>query len=579
MLRRTAPALSLVSILTAGGIVALQPADVEACGGTFCDTGPQAMPVDQTGENIIFKLDGTSVEAHIQIQYDPTSEAAKFAWVIPMQTLPSFSVGSDLLFTNTLNATVPTYGLTDQFDDCSSTGESFSSGAGSATMGTTAGDGGGEGGDNGGPNVVYEETVGAFDIVVLEGGTVTEVMAWLAAEGYEQDPAAEPILDEYVQEGFLFAAIKLTNSATVSEIHPIVLRYEGTEPCVPLRLTRIAAVDDMDVRVFFYGNERVIPTNYRHVEVNPLKIDWVNLAANYKDVITLAVDADGADGNAFVTEFAGAHGVFTGDLWSSSWEAAPFAAMTTDPNGVVDVLESQGLVDCSESQGWGDGDGDGDLCRFNHPLVEGLLAQYVPVPPGLAQREFYDCISCFPNEVDLAAWDAQAFADTMQSRVIDPGLAAYDLVLDNPYVTRMYTTISDYEMNEDPVFAANSELPEITNQRTATRQNHCDGTAHMTLPDGREVYMPSASAWPEISPDEMPWEEHIDRAVPTGPMLSQVDQTETIDALLADWNGQADPDGAGPAGCSCTTGSGGAGLGMLACIGLVSASRRRRRRR
>jgi len=57
-------------VLAAGVLVGVAtPRDASACGGTFCDTGPRAMPVDQTGENIIFVMEPGQVEAHIQIQY------------------------------------------------------------------------------------------------------------------------------------------------------------------------------------------------------------------------------------------------------------------------------------------------------------------------------------------------------------------------------------------------------------------------------------------------------------------------------------------------------------------------------
>jgi hypothetical protein len=32
----------------------------------------------------------------------------------------------------------------------------------------------------------------------------------------------------------------------------------------------------MDIRVFVLANDRAAPTNYQHVLVNPLKIDWLN---------------------------------------------------------------------------------------------------------------------------------------------------------------------------------------------------------------------------------------------------------------------------------------------------------------
>ena len=65
----------------------------------------------------------------------------------------------------------------------------------------------------------------------------------LDANDYAQDPASEPILQEYLDEGFLFAAVKLTAGADVDQIHPLAFRFQGTEPCVPIRLTRIAAED------------------------------------------------------------------------------------------------------------------------------------------------------------------------------------------------------------------------------------------------------------------------------------------------------------------------------------------------
>ena len=37
--------------------LALAPTPARACGGTFCDSGPVVMPVDQSGENILFWID------------------------------------------------------------------------------------------------------------------------------------------------------------------------------------------------------------------------------------------------------------------------------------------------------------------------------------------------------------------------------------------------------------------------------------------------------------------------------------------------------------------------------------------
>ena len=47
-----------------------------ACGGFFCSQ----VPVDQSGENIVFAVDGTTVTAYIQISY--VGAAEQFAWIL-----------------------------------------------------------------------------------------------------------------------------------------------------------------------------------------------------------------------------------------------------------------------------------------------------------------------------------------------------------------------------------------------------------------------------------------------------------------------------------------------------------------
>ncbi len=555
----------------------LTPSTAAACGGTFCDSGPTAMPVDQTGENILFHIGDNSVEAHIQIQYDPNSGAEQFAWVIPVLSIPQFEVGSQLLFDAILNASVPSYGLSVQSDFCGEGelgGEGDDGGlTGAAGEDDNAGEGGGED-----PTVVLNTTVGAFEISVLDGGTVDGVMQWLSDNGYQQDPAAAPIIEEYLNEEYLFVAMKLSNRAGVDEIHPIVIRYDGVEPCVPIRLTRIAAVEDMEIRTFFLQDARVVPVNYRHVLINPLKLDWLNNANNYKEVISMAVDAQEADGNAFVTEYAGPSNVVPQWLiYQEQWNSAPFEAFVDSPVGVIEELESQGLMFC---------DTEWDVtCTYNHPLLEGIVNDFIPVPDGVDANLFYDCLSCYVDQIDLSQWDALQFAARLDERLIAPAKQAVALLNDNPYLTRMYTTISPAEMNEDPIFRINSALDDVQNIQFASQTNHCDGSASVTLPDGRSVIFPDSTSmsWPDFG-DEMPWEEDVDQEnmAENSPLVNLVDNTEEIDKLLEAHNAKskASLNGLPTSGCACslddqdTRGGFALGLATLALFGLV---RRRRR--
>jgi hypothetical protein len=457
-------------------IAVASPSEADACGGTFCDGGagnPMSMPVDQTGENIFFVVADGEVEAHIQIQYDATTEAAQFAWIVPVMATPTFEVGSQQMFVALGNGTVPNYGWVGQNEFCNAGDDGFGGdGFDSCDGGAEGTDGGGgltgaEGGEDGGTTgggteVVLSDTVGAFEAVVLQSTTAADLMQWLEDNGYYADPNAEPILQQYIDEGAQFAAFRLGQSAGVGEIHPVVIRYAGDEPCIPIRLTRIAAQDDMDIRAFFLGDARVVPTNYRHVELNPVKLDWLGLGANYKAVVTMAVDSSMADGRAFVTEYAGPSAIVdpTG-LFDAAWNAEAFVGL--EPVMVPDVLRDQGLMTiCDDS-----------VCAFSHPLVRGLMLSFLPPPDGVTEGAFWGDLAGHVDEIDLEAWDAAAFSAAVQERIVAPGSHALDLLGRYPTLTRMYTTMSPAEMTEDPLFHTNTELGEVDCSGRAPPDRRC----------------------------------------------------------------------------------------------------------
>lgn len=550
----------LLAIAVLGALqLAARPA--EASGGLFPAVGSQSMPVKTSGESILFVLDDDHVEAHIQIRY--AGEPGKVAWVIPLPAVPAFSVGADALFTNLENGTVPTYGFTTRTDDCGPPGvDGGSAGAGGAS---------GDSGDPGDADILLRETVGTFDITVLSGGDVDEVIAWIDFNGYQQHPDAAPILAEYVQEGMLFAVIELTAGAGLDATHPIVLRYEGTEPRVPLRLTRIAATEDMDVRTFFLSDTRMVPTHDRHVRVNPLTIDWVSLGASYEEAITAAVDAPHADGRAYVTEYAGPSEVVarTG-LVDPRWNAEAFLGRTA--LNVVDELEAQGLVSCP---------GPAEGCLPQHPLVEAIAAELL-LPSGVSLGAWHQCPTCF---VESSPFDPEVFSAAIAERIIAPGLHAEALLDRWPYLTRMATTISPHEMTDDPIFHGNADLPDVPSRRTAERLIRCNGDSVFTLPDAREVYLPQGAAWPAFQ-GEMPWVEAVERIPTQGAPMQLVNNTEQIDTRLAEYNADLGWPVQGCAACRVSDAPGWKvdwqgtwGLRLCLGLGLLGLARPRRRPR
>jgi len=223
-----------------------------ACGGFFCSTSP----VDQSGENILFAVDELGVEVHVQINY--TGDDAEFAWVVPTRQVPTLSVGIDQLFAALSQSTAPRFSLNWHYDGMCGYGP-----------GRCAGDVCFEDGASGGlpptpgsVSVVSQEVVGPYDSAVLRADDGQALKSWLTSNGYNLTPAGASRLDAYVSEHDYFVALKLHNGKSVNDIQPIVLRFAGGEPCVPIRLTAIAAQDDMEVTAYLLGEHRAVPSNY-----------------------------------------------------------------------------------------------------------------------------------------------------------------------------------------------------------------------------------------------------------------------------------------------------------------------------
>lgn len=577
-MKRLIPSLGALTLLTSWGA-----SDALACGGTFCDQPPPgqpAMPVDQSGETILFVMHEETVEAHIQIQY--TGDAERFAWVIPVSKTPEFSVGSQQLFVNMLNATVPTFQIQQTQDFCGfadsgSNGGGFGCGMSAEdTVAVSAANDSGAGGTAGFQNedniVKLRQTVGAYEVAVLESANVDRVLKWLEDNGFLGDDDAPPILADYVDKGSSFAVIKMRAGAGLDETHPLIMRYEGGEPCVPLTLTGIAAEDDMDIRVFFLSDERVMPSNYQSVEINEARLDWSNPSTSYKQLVTAAVDAAGSDGLGFVTEYAGASSLVSiQNILDPRWEDLSFANL--EAQEAVERLRVEGLLSCSAVG-----------CESPHPLVLPLLRNHLPAPDGVSESNYYNCVDCFEP---LPEWEGQNFQDDFYERIVLPAQHALYVLGENPYLTRIYTTMSAEDMTEDPIFHKVPGLPNVAAQHTVTVNTRCDGEQIAQFANGREVgigttWSPfNGTAWPTL--DESLAAETITDYSDASNADLRVDNADSIDQLAATTVPvnetpitEADDDG----GCGCRAASTGSPHGAIfSGLALAWWLRRNRTRR
>ena len=268
--------------------------DASACGGLFCNARPPdpfaPLPVAQNGENVVFSITkdpaggAPTLQAHIQILY--TGDAAKFSWVVPVDAAPTLSTGTDRLFAQLASVTAPRFRTSPVIDgNCIpqsitvGTGGSF---GGTGTAGTTGAAGStGAGGAGGGVMVSFQGAVGPFDAAVIKSDDSTMLKTWLTDNGYIISDQAAGLIDVYVRENKYFVALKLLNGVGVKSIQPIVLTFRGTEACVPLRLTAIAANPDMPVLVWVLSDKRVAPRGYYEILIDEARIDWLRGGSNY----------------------------------------------------------------------------------------------------------------------------------------------------------------------------------------------------------------------------------------------------------------------------------------------------------
>lgn len=519
-MRRSALAVCIATLAAAP--IAVAPRSSHACGGFFC----AQTPIDQSGEYILFSIEPGGVRAYIQIQY--TGKAEDFAWVVPVMSVPKkISVGVQQVFTTLLNMTKPQHRL-----------DWSSSQAGCLGLATRGGDAAGgvpaaSPSSPGGVDVIDKGEVGPYNYAIVKAEEAAKLKAWLDKEGFQQPPSAEPALMHYVkQPGFVFVAIKLKRGAMTGEIQPLVLDMEHEEACVPLVLTRIAATPDMPITTFVLGKHRAVPRNWFEVEINPKRIDWLRNGSNYGTVVTNALNE--AAGRGFVTEFAGDTARWKNQalFWAPNRFALSRLQGITSPSRFVQTLLQLGLP--------------------RDPLIQTLLRNHIPMPMevrarGVTDAQFYNALAAgstaYDRELAQQKFDAAAFIKDLDERIVTPLMEAQQLLDRQPYLTRLFSTVSPDEMTRDPLFDQNPDLRPVSNVHTAQATGMCMSDGRLSnvvlrFENGETQGIPgsvSPFGGPEASsyaPNES-YSQRIQLMGPTGPGIPVTrGRVASVDQLL-----------------------------------------------
>jgi len=314
---------------------------------------------------------------------------------------------------------------------------------------------------------VEETTVGPFDVQLITSENPDAMATWLEDNEYDLTERGRDLIEPYVLDGMKFVGLKLRSGQSTGSIQPVILRYQSEKPMIPIRLTAVAAQDDMGVLVWIAGPSRAVPDNYPHVTPNYTRLNWYggtrNAYASYQTLITEAMN-DTADGQGFATDMAGAI-------------SGSFLSQITNADGLQEQLTV--LDNTTTDAGFIAGIANlGSSAAFQAELQRAL-----PLPQGQSAFIYFDSerLAQVYNAATLASARA-ALHDSFQGIEIDPLNASTALLPNGSYLTRLYTTLSADEMTLDPTFDYNTQMGDQSAERRATLRAACgDNGTEWTL--------------------------------------------------------------------------------------------------
>jgi hypothetical protein len=557
--------IAVSAIVTVFALARAEPA--QACGGFFCSQ----QGVNQAAERIVFADNGDgTITAVIQISYQGPGE--KFSWLLPISSVPAgeqIAVSSDAAFALLQAATNPQYSLQTRLkgkcreDDRKSPGFAVPPVAADVALdqgSTVSLDASGEVGS-------FQYSVISVDAGVAD--PAAPALDWLQQNGYDVPPQSAALLRPYLADGMHLLALRLSKGADAGSIRPIELTYAADAAMIPIKLTAVAANQNMGVLTWALSSARAIPFNYNSLELNETRVNWFNAAGNYDQVVTEAADAAGGQG--FVTEFAGPSTQLANVVWSpqmeQNWQGfqTPSSDLGVPPGFWFQELQAS----------YGTWSGFWDAARS--ALV---------LPADVSFDDFKNCSGCYVRRSDIS-YAANQLLERLDADVIEPVRRFQRLIDRSPYTTRLYTTLSAAEMLVDPVFRVNADLPDVSNLHSATRVIECrrdlyesEAPWHIEFADGNVLRgaASSAGSWPDL-PADQPANQRVLMLSTSGEGRVLEDNSEAIASGLSSYNASVPVPEERGGFCSLRTGPRGSGApGGLVLAGLASASWWRRRR-
>jgi hypothetical protein len=109
----------------------------------------------------------------------------------------------------------------------------------------------------GGVDVIGRQEVGGYDVSRLRADDAEALDTWLDENGYTLPDGAEPILRDYVDEGWRYVAIQLAPNSS-GTLKPLAIGFDTDKPVYPMRLSQLGSTP-LDLTLYtLAGGRRTI---------------------------------------------------------------------------------------------------------------------------------------------------------------------------------------------------------------------------------------------------------------------------------------------------------------------------------
>lgn len=192
---------------------------------------PSVQMYETEQKAVIFYEDGIE-DLFVSISFNGTAE--DFGWILPTPTEPEVVKSTDMLFENLDKMTSPELPA-----------QTIGRGWNNAAM---------EKAQDSGVQVLQTKKIEYYDISVLKADNDDALYNWLNDNGYRMPQAGKYIIDEYIENNWVFTAIKIdskrvgnsriTNQFKSGHAVPLRLTFKTDQAVFPMKISSIGGMED-----------------------------------------------------------------------------------------------------------------------------------------------------------------------------------------------------------------------------------------------------------------------------------------------------------------------------------------------